>query len=348
MNKQNVKKKIKTIIRAISENIFRTSIKVLKFCFLWALIILLLVVILRGINFLLPAIKNIPKTPSISISGISNAESKTIFEAVLNNANFAIIFISVLFALISVLVVIIAAWGTRSLNRLEESHKNYKKDLKEMEKFRKETSTNLTLDGQLTTAKIFYTQKDYSVAWEYIKDLPDTFSYEVPLYKGRILFNKEKGKNYLRAIELLNKALEFPNITNEGKTVVCAFMSRVWIGAKNYKQGLIYAKKSIAEKYTYWTAHNQKAIALRRLGKLDKAIGTLKDVLKIDPTYSYAHYNLACYYCLLIENGISYKEKVIKYLKRAIELRPQFKESAKKDRDFDNIRQDSEFKELIK
>lgn len=377
------------------------SFRILKFCLLWTFILILLLLIFHGVVFLSPLIKNILKFSSIISSEL---KPQTVFEIALNSANFAVVYITVLFTIMGIVVALMSTWWYRSLKRLEKCQGDY-------EKFKK----NSPLDAKLTTAKIFYAQKDYSLAWEFIKDLPDEFSYEVPLYKGRILFKKEKGKNYLSATELLNKALEFPNITKEGEAIVYSFMASIFIGAQSYKQALIYSKKSIAKKDMYWPAHINKAIAQRHLyglEKLHKAIETLENILKIDSAYSYAHYNLACYYCLLfrrvaknefsqeqlqklmenkivkedrddkdyifwvvcgedelqkklpkieissseyiltiwqqsLEKETFYKEKIIRHLETAIKLRTQFKKTAEKDEDFDNIKEDPEFKKLI-
>lgn len=309
------------------------------------LIILLVVIVLVGILYLYPTVSSYFQT---FFSEEALAQPRTIYEIVLDNANFSIVFISVLFAIISVAVGIITFWGTRQIDRLEACRDNYLKDLKAMELFKEEIRRNQALDGQLTIAKIFFTQENYSKAWEHIKFLPNSLSYEVPYYKARILVNKEKGGDTnLRAIELLNKALADPNLTDDGRVNIYSFMGRTCLNMKDYKQGLVFSNMAIKINYTSLATQNQKAICLRHLQRLDKAIEVLEKIITIDESFSYAHYNLACYYCQYLPQDVSYRKLVLEHLARAITLWSEFKVYAKDDLDFQSIKDDPDFIKLI-
>jgi tetratricopeptide (TPR) repeat protein len=66
-------------------------------------------------------------------------------------------------------------------------------------------------------------------------------------------------------------------------------------------------------------------------------------VLEIDPNYANAYYNKACYFAL--QNQV---ELALENLQRAIELEPErCREMAKTDTDFDGIRGDVRFQELL-
>ena len=82
--------------------------------------------------------------------------------------------------------------------------------------------------------------------------------------------------------------------------------------------------------------HNEKSYT-QALEYFEKAINA-------DSKYSQAYYNKACTHSLL-----SQKDKAIADLKKAMEFdAEEFKEKAKKDSDFDVIRGDEEFVELLK
>jgi len=66
-----------------------------------------------------------------------------------------------------------------------------------------------------------------------------------------------------------------------------------------------------------------------------------EQILKIDKTYTTAYYNIACSYSLLNK-----KQKALEFLKKAVSLNKEFKGLATKDTDFDNIKNEAEFKKL--
>lgn len=85
------------------------------------------------------------------------------------------------------------------------------------------------------------------------------------------------------------------------------------------------------------------AYILRRMRGLDAAIIAIKNALRLNPGMPIANYNLACYYSM--KNDI---ENSLKYLKKAVELDTAYALAARDDEDFELIRSDSRFKELIR
>ncbi|KPJ61312.1 MAG: hypothetical protein AMJ46_02830 [Latescibacteria bacterium DG_63] len=88
-----------------------------------------------------------------------------------------------------------------------------------------------------------------------------------------------------------------------------------------------------------WT---REAFSLYEEGKYKKAVEALEKALKYNPDSSDNHYNLACLYSLAGE-----KEKSLESLRTALKLNPQFRSLAEEDSDFDNVRSDPRFKELL-
>jgi tetratricopeptide (TPR) repeat protein len=78
-------------------------------------------------------------------------------------------------------------------------------------------------------------------------------------------------------------------------------------------------------------------------GESDKALRILQKAIEVDPNYATSYYNVSCIYAAKEE-----KERAFEYLKKAIALDPKYKEKAKDDKDFDSVRGEKEFEEMIK
>ncbi|MEQ9373454.1 MAG: tetratricopeptide repeat protein [Coleofasciculus chthonoplastes F3-SA18-01] len=90
-------------------------------------------------------------------------------------------------------------------------------------------------------------------------------------------------------------------------------------------------------------AWNNRGIALRKLGRLEEAIISCNKALEIKPDYDNAFYNKACY--LALQNQINL---ALENLQQAIALNSdEYREMAKTDSDFDNLRHDPRFQALI-
>ena len=90
-------------------------------------------------------------------------------------------------------------------------------------------------------------------------------------------------------------------------------------------------------------AWNNRGYSLDNLGRYEEAISSYDKAVEFKPDYHQAWYNKACSYAL--QNNI---EQAIESLKTAINLHPKVREWAKTDSDFDAIREDERFQELIK
>jgi tetratricopeptide (TPR) repeat protein len=83
-------------------------------------------------------------------------------------------------------------------------------------------------------------------------------------------------------------------------------------------------------------------ISYKETKNFDEALKYLKRQLENNPTEPSPYYNIACVYAVQGKTDDS-----VKWLKKAIEAHPAFKSQAKKDKDFDKIRNSKEFKTLI-
>ena len=73
-----------------------------------------------------------------------------------------------------------------------------------------------------------------------------------------------------------------------------------------------------------------------------QAVEDCRKAVKLDPTDATAHYNLACAFALLKRVRES-----VQSLERAVALEPGFRDEARSDADFDNVRDDERFARLV-
>ena len=93
---------------------------------------------------------------------------------------------------------------------------------------------------------------------------------------------------------------------------------------------------------TVITKHYNRGNAYYRQGKYKQAIASYQKAISINPDDADAHYNLARVYVLNNEKALS-----IESLQKAITLDRRAIEASKTNSEFDNIRESSEFQQLI-
>jgi tetratricopeptide (TPR) repeat protein len=79
-----------------------------------------------------------------------------------------------------------------------------------------------------------------------------------------------------------------------------------------------------------------------RLGRFDDARTTLLAILRLAKRFSIAHYNLSCCAALMNE-----KEEMLEWLRKAIAIKPGWRDFAKGDKDFAAYWTDSDWRELV-
>jgi Flp pilus assembly protein TadD len=79
----------------------------------------------------------------------------------------------------------------------------------------------------------------------------------------------------------------------------------------------------------------------KRTGRLDLAIDSLEQALRVEPQIALLRYNLACYLSLAGQ-----KRRSLRYLSQALVADPTFRELAESESDFDPVRADPEFQSL--
>ena len=89
-------------------------------------------------------------------------------------------------------------------------------------------------------------------------------------------------------------------------------------------------------------AYVTKATALHRLGRAEEALAWYRQALEVEPDLFMANYDFACYWA--IEGNEAETER---YLRRALEIKPQRNALAATDPDFSAYRERPWFQELV-
>ena len=117
-----------------------------------------------------------------------------------------------------------------------------------------------------------------------------------------------------------------------------------YAGAGEYDKAIAEFKKAIAIDPNYGRAYNWLGLTYSNQGKYDLAVRFYQKAISINPeTLWFFHYRLARLYSLQDKKALS-----IESLRKAISLDKDVIGMAKRDSDFDNIRESPEFQALIR
>jgi hypothetical protein len=89
-------------------------------------------------------------------------------------------------------------------------------------------------------------------------------------------------------------------------------------------------------------AHNNLGVVRLKQEKYDMAEREFKEAMRLEPAFVLPYYNLACLYS---KKGVSVEALI--YLKKALKRDERVKQWVKSDRDFDRLRSDVVFQELV-
>jgi tetratricopeptide (TPR) repeat protein len=154
--------------------------------------------------------------------------------------------------------------------------------------------------------------------------------------RGNALFNLRK---YDDAIISYDQALSIKPDKHE------AWYNRgnALFNLRKYDDAIISYDQALSIKPDKHEAWNNRGLALTSLVRYNDAIASYEQALLIKPNDDFTWYNKACCYGLL-----GNLELAIKNLQQAIKLNPQeCRKMAKSDTDFDKVRQDKRFQDLI-
>ncbi len=146
-------------------------------------------------------------------------------------------------------------------------------------------------------------------------------------------------KNFSEALNLFNKALAidpacYQALNAKGATL--AFQGK-------YDEGLTLIKQALALKPDFVYGHFNLGLANELAGRWDPAISAYLQAIQLDNKDVWSYYGIASIY-----GRFGNTEKVLEYLEQAININPEVKEDAREEHDFDPVRQDPRFQELVR
>jgi Flp pilus assembly protein TadD len=119
--------------------------------------------------------------------------------------------------------------------------------------------------------------------------------------------------------------------------------SQVMTNLNRYPEALEAINKSLAMDGKLQGANTTKTVLLIKMGEYDQALESVNKDILLMPGNVLGYYNRACIYSLKGD-----KSHALSDLKKAIEINPWFKQNALQDEDFKNLKDDEDFKALVK
>jgi hypothetical protein len=92
-----------------------------------------------------------------------------------------------------------------------------------------------------------------------------------------------------------------------------------------------------------WQFHSESMKAYGE-GRYADALAAVREALEQLPDHAGLHYNYACFATLAGDTG----DDTFAHLRRSVELRPRFREDARRDDDFNAVRDDPRFEEALR
>lgn len=176
--------------------------------------------------------------------------------------------------------------------------------------------------------------------YEDAKNIYDKIIYVNPYDHDALQF---RGATYIRmgkyeeALSDFNRALEL----NSDDHVALNDRGVVLQNLGKYEDALSDFNRALELKPNYHVIFINRGITYLRMGKYDEALADLNHSLALEPDRPGTLYDIACLFSLQRKT-----DDALEYLEKAIKGDEKYREMAKTDNDFDNIRDDPRFKKL--
>ncbi len=193
---------------------------------------------------------------------------------------------------------------------------------------------------------LLYIGASYDTLGLYQKSLEinDRIAAGYPGYKELDLAFYNKGVS-LKKMGLWDEALkayEKAEEINPSDPVTLSNMGGLLLEMKRYKEALVTLDRSLKIDDRKASAWVDKGTALNKMGSYEDSDAAYDKAVAIDPRYADAYYGRACNYAIRKD-----KINALILLQKAVDLDATLKEYVKTDTDFNDFRDDEEFKKII-
>lgn len=207
----------------------------------------------------------------------------------------------------------------------------------------------LTID-QVATLPEIISVKDMIV-------LGNAYYYTERYEQAKNIYNKILNLNPDDAVVLCNRGMTYTNLKIFDKALAdlnkslnlspndpATLYSRgnAYFDQKRYDEALIDYDHSLNLRPNDFNAIHNRALTYMMLNRYEDAVAELNRCIRLMPEHPNPYYNLACLF-----SRWGKPDEALDYLKKAITIDKKYREKAKTDEDFDNIRDDPRFKKLI-
>jgi tetratricopeptide (TPR) repeat protein len=151
------------------------------------------------------------------------------------------------------------------------------------------------------------------------------------------------AKNYYKKPEDLSEVIHLEKDTNELLKIIYIPYLALLSQEKKYEKVTYEGQKLIKDDPKNYDALNIIGVAKFKSGDKEEGIKLIKKSIEVEPDNYLAYYNLSCLYSLSKQVDLSMNN-----LNKSISLNPEVKKMAKEDKDFDNIKENEQFKKIIK
>jgi len=193
---------------------------------------------------------------------------------------------------------------------------------------------------------------DFDFTYEEFKRKHEKKSLNIVINRGEQVYNFRSCINCDFIIPV-HRHIEFKNNSCpkcKNKFNLEKYQKDIWVSLtanafkdEEFEEALRYNEIALYHDKKDKLLWNERGLILLKEDKVEMAKQCIEKSIELDPSFPDPYYNLSCTYSLMKE-----VQPAITNLKKAIGLNPHFKEQAKTDPDFKNIKDEDEFKGLLK
>ena len=272
--------------------------------------------------------------------------SLDIFNIVATLLGVMVTILALIITVLAAIIAIVGALGYFEIRKWRELRKDIDEDataIKEtrhkaedyLNKLRNDAKIQISSLNEKPSEEVMKNLDDFASRLELLEIMGASLSSED--YFSRATDFYFKGK-YELALISIEKAIELkPDYADAwgNKGITLGDLGR-------HDEALKAFEKVIELEPSHSKAWDNKSHALHTLGRHDEALKSIEKAIELEPKSANAWYNYACIYYSIKGD----KEKALSILRKAIEIDASYKYELKKDKDFENLWADEDFKKM--